>query len=1328
MLKSLSILWGIIIFSSPYVCAQNNKPSLDLKFDRTQTIQLGKKKIRINGPFVIASDGDKAIAVGSKQNELALPAEILVGKTGTIIFTFMTKSRRPENELRNRMLLTLRGQDRERVYFYQAGSETLYFAFKNFTDPQTLKSIKPIKFDRWYQAACTWDGSTVKYFLDGVLQGECQQPYVPKFPEGSSFLYLGSYIDGYTNPEPWGEDSCLIRDLKVYKRAMSMKEIIEATGKKTVDASKKFGPFLAVPKVAVAPVMDGELSDDAWQRASSMVTLIDGQKPEESFSYKNNNPKFSHDGNNLYVGFSSRFPATYKLLKGKLRGDKEPEVWADESFEFYLNISGKLYRFGGNVAGGYCESLNSDKSFNGNWLYKTKTNMQIDNTILWQGEICIPFKTLGISKPVGSEIKINFCRTWRSLERIGITGMTGGECYDKKDLFATLKISGSDTAFQEVSVNNPNFGTLKQNLQAFSSKNTKLRYTVKLLLSSGFAPERALAERTEIIKAGVIKQFAVNDRIKNSSYDRLLFQVKDTTNSELLMQQVVPFKVMKNYLDVVPVLSASKVYLKPRYTLVMDKTGGNSVQLELITPANKTIFTRTITSDKEIAVPFARNNKAGTYHAVIFSMIGGKKRIFTSKTFNYHGIGPWEKYTSNKRVLSPFKPLTVSGDNGNFDVGMWGRIYQYRASLLPTTITALKHPVLAASSLMINGRKVNNRLKMVKSTPCRVEFKGKVNSAGYDLSQDTWIEYDGVMWNSITIKAKTDLSNIKLKLEIPKSMAKFYHATAAGFGAGGGRTGVIDKNMALPFWPIVWIGSHEQGLTWFAESKAAWKTSDVNPLKIVKNSNYTFLEVKFADTLAKGKDIKIEFGLVATPVKPLPKNYPLNVFGDNWAVHLKSKTTKVPVTAVCLFPETLGAGFYDLPLNGPSPNAELKRIKKEIERCDKDNVTFILYQIAVGIPEEYPVVRDNLREWQRSPANHLPYYEPRNGKSGIIYNICPASIGADYFIYKFKEMVNKIKLKGVYFDFGTANPCSNRYHGCNGNYQILAKRKFYKRIAEVLADANDGKYTIVVHNSESVQVPVFTFVTHFFNGEGLRQLSSNVFHNGKDILDHYTITDFASEHSSLPWGITSSMYIPTDPLLAKFGGDKEEGGANSPQEKYKFRMTKATMAGALIHNTIPSSSRLHYGWFDKVIRFYDAFGVPQAEFMPYWRNSEYVKVLKGKDIYVSFYRHPDKKELLVVVSHISKEHLDQDVEIRFNLKKLGFKKLTSATELLTGPDPEYKHLYKDVPDTKSYSPRSRWRIPVKLGDFGVEFEGLHNDEIKLKLKHHSVALVKIKAE
>jgi hypothetical protein len=129
--------------------------------------------------------------------------------------------------------------------------------------------------------------------------------------------------------------------------------------------------------------------------------------------------------------------------------------------------------------------------------------------------------------------------------------------------------------------------------------------------------------------------------------------------------------------------------------------------------------------------------------------------------------------------------------------------------------------------------------------------------------------------------------------------------------------------------------------------------------------------------------------------------------------------------------------------------------------------------------------------------------------------------------------------------------------------------------------------------------------------------------------------------------------------------------------------------------------------------------VNQAEFMPYWRNSEYVRVIQGKDIYVSFYRHHDKKEILAIISHVSKEHLDQDVVVEFDPAKLGFKKLISATELLTGPDPEYKSLYAET---------NRDRNPVELGDFGVEFKGMENNQIKLRLKHHSVAIVKIEAE
>ena len=638
----------------------------------------------------------------------------------------------------------------------------------------------------------------------------------------------------------------------------------------------------------------------------------------------------------------------------------------------------------------------------------------------------------------------------------------------------------------------------------------------------------------------------------------------------------------------------------------------------------------------------------------------------------------------------------------------------------------MQQPVLSSAALSINGTAVTAPLTITKSMPNRVELTGQLTAAGYELTQNAWLEYDGVLWNRINVTARENLSGVKLKLVIPATMAKFYHATGAGFGMGGRRTETLDKDVALQFWPVLWIGNQEQGLTWFAESNAAWKTADATPLRIVKDKAQTSLEITFADKLDKGQEIRLEFGLLATPVKPLPKNYPLNVFGDSFGMHLNPKAPQAPIIAVPLQPDVLYAGFFDLPLDGPQPSIEMKKVIAGVRKGHDCNVMSIPYEAAMIIPEEYPEVKDNILEWQAVPASHISY--KAQGKDYKWFMTCPASGAADYFVYRFRGLVKEAGLEGAYFDFGVAWTCANRYHGCTGGYGILAKREFYKRIAGVLADANQGNYTIVVHNSESVQIPTFTFVTHFLNGEGLRQMSSGVFHQGKDLLDHYTIADFAAEHSSLPWGITSSVYCPADPLIAQFGGDKEEGGPNTPQELYRFRMTKAVMAGTLIHNTIPSSSRLHYGWFYKVIRFYDAFKVPQAEFMPYWRNQDYVQVRQGKDVYVSFYRHPEKKEILAVIAHVSKEHLDQEVEIQFDPAKLGFNKLTAATELLTGPDPDYEHLYTAVPDTKWYDENGRWRLAVKLGDFGVTFNGLENNRIKLTLKHHSVALVKIQGE
>ena len=587
-----------------------------------------------------------------------------------------------------------------------------------------------------------------------------------------------------------------------------------------------------------------------------------------------------------------------------------------------------------------------------------------------------------------------------------------------------------------------------------------------------------------------------------------------------------------------------------------------------------------------------------------------------------------------------------------------------------------------------------------------MELAANRKATGYEISQEAWLEYDGVFYQRVRIRADRDLGALTFSLPLPEESAKFLHATASGFGGGSRQNLRLDRNHELPFTPSVWIGDEERGIAWFAESTAGWSTQDPRPIKIRRAGKTTRLEITFADSLPAGADVAIEFGLLATPVKPLPADYPLNLFSDMFSVHLNSPAPRHPIISAGEA-SWEGAGFFDLPLGEASPKT-WQWLQEQFQRFEKNRGVLTPYTAAMMLPEEYPEAASRIAEWQIVPASHLNY--TRDGKTRTWYWTCPASDAGQFFAWKFDRLLDQVPLRGIYLDFGPAYRCGNSLHGCRDRYPLLAQRRLYQHLAAAFLRHGVRDYTIVVHNSECVQWPTFTHVTHFLNGEGLRQMSSTTFHNGRDLLDTYTRLDFALEHSSLPFGVTSSVYVPTDPLLKEFGGGVED------QELYRFRMTKAALAGTLVHNTIPSPSRLHYGWFDKIVRIYEGFGVPTAEFLPYWRNGAMVKVLKGKDVYVSLYRSRTRPEVLAVVSHLSPEHLDQEVEVEFDAKALGLRELTGAEELLTAPDPGYERLYAET---------NRVRMPIQLGDFGVENVRLEGKSVSLDLKFHSVALVKL---
>ena len=510
---------------------------------------------------------------------------------------------------------------------------------------------------------------------------------------------------------------------------------------------------------------------------------------------------------------------------------------------------------------------------------------------------------------------------------------------------------------------------------------------------------------------------------------------------------------------------------------------------------------------------------------------------------------------------------------------------------------------------------------------------------------------------------------------------------------------------------MVWVGMEDKGICFFTETRSGWTVPARETYSIMKKDGKAVLEVAMRKELKAGEKFEFEFGFIATPVKPLPGNYPLNIFGDSHCP-LMRRPGRTPVNSLFVgsapYPNEISSYFCDLPNEKESP--AVAPVTQLLKRRDAAGNKMVVYMDARYLSDEYPEMAAFKDEWKFSPERTLNY--TRDGRKYMLYDCCPVTGASAFFHMHQKRFLERFKADGIYYDFGTFGICSNPLHGCRERYPILAMREFYRRTALVQYQSGIREPLIVLHNTDSVQIPAITFATHLFNGEHIRQSSSTIMHNGKDIQDTYSIEMFASELGSMPFGLTNAVYQSNDVLLPQFGGGKEE------PELYKFRITQAFLAGTLPHNTIVAQSRCHYGILDKIVRIYDAFRVPEAGFIGYWNSPATVK--GAENIYVSVYKHPSEKKALAVISHIGKAHENQKFEVVFNSGLLGFTP-QKAVDKMTAPDPEYGELYRI--QAKNRVPRDR--APLKLGDFGSKVDGIRDGSLKMSLKYHTFALVEL---
>ena len=1248
---------------------------------------------------------DGGLVIG--ENGKSWNAKELVGDNQGSIFFDAVFSEAVNRSPAQRVLMHLRTAGRLTLAWNAYFNETLQCELtdQSKTYRVTFKELK-IEYGRKYSLGVTWDGEVVRVYIDGVAVDSGVQPIAIKKAKVSK-LNIGPYTDKYRVPHRWKSDIVISR-LRVWDEAVSPAAVAEDHGvkfRKLVESHKAMLTVPRLPPSIAAPVIDGRLDEKMWDHAGSLVQLIHGNFVGKSGRLPPHSFRLAYDDEKLYLGFDTLFPGGFSCVAGLERtAESEPEAWGSEAWEFFFRMDGKLYRFAGNYAGGTLESCKpGGKNWNGKWKWAFSKTKNIDDSVLWQGETEIPWKTLELEGPYQGESNFNFARSWTIPACGTISSLNeAGRGYIPDQDCPTMTFAPV-AGYRLRDRTDPARGEYEEKYSLCGgARGGRIAYEVSLAARDGSLGFKRIHLTEVEAKGGETIPGSFKAGTALPGYDAIVHELR--FNGKTVMRQAVPYDLDMRVFEV------ETLYLKEKVRIHFRRPFAGS--FEILSADGKRLLSQS-TDGSDFEVPFPRDTPPGDYRFRICREDGALAGEVSSF---YPGIGEWEKQNAHKDwILPPYSPIKAEASGGSLAAEVSMRRYEWSRSLLPSSLVSQGEELLDGPvEIIVDGESVPcSRLELTENTPARIAFSAAGESAAAKVRNDAWLEYDGVQYNTFSVVPSRKGCSLKIRYRLKRGIGKYLHASAGGQWGSKRTLKIADGATSLGAYPILWTGNEEKGLCFFYETREGWNADTLKTYSFDKQDGALLVTVSVAKKLAAGKEFAFSFGLVGSPARPLAPNYPYDTFSISTSANL-NRPGRRPTLDVALMdcPIRRGdLGSYFADLDEPDYRTDLKRYRWVVEHHGKESgVRLIPYTCARFLSSAYPEVRAFLPEWTFTPECALDY--SHTGK--FLYECCPASSATDFFVWKFKTLLKLVpEIKGIYLDFGLVHECSNKEHGCHKSMAILGQREFYRRLAVAQIEAGIANPVIVIHNTDCVQLPAMTFVTHLLNGENIRQESSTMLHNKKDILDSFGIERFASELSTLPWGISNSFYMPYDTLTKKNGGDE-------PTHLYSFRMGMASIGAGLVHNTMQAMHRNHVGLFDKVVRIFDDFGVggKNMRFVGYWRNP--ATVANGDGVYVSC--HTDGEKLLAVISHIAKAHQDQDVEITFDLEALGISgKLRQAVDMMAKDDPDYQYLFR----RKKEKGKDIAKSPIGLGEFGTKVLGFDGKTLKLHLPYHRFAIVRI---
>jgi len=709
----------------------------------------------------------------------------------------------------------------------------------------------------------------------------------------------------------------------------------------------------------------------------------------------------------------------------------------------------------------------------------------------------------------------------------------------------------------------------------------------------------------------------------------------------------------------------------------------------------------------------------GTDGAEILS----KKRVFTFE--KKHWV--WEENTLgiSDEVIPPFTPLRVSGatvasvlrDHTMNGLGLWQQVRSLDSDILARPMTV--ECALAGEPQVWQSRP----LVFVEKSAHRVVAQAVATAGGVTWRAASTYDYDGFMWVKVCLEADEEATVDRLTLRIPMKAAEctLMHACAdrirknkAGLiPEGSGQvwdSGNVERYrlsgkriMQTELLPYLWLGGEERGICWVADSSLGFSLKDgAAAVRVLRPDPETVLaEIDLINqpTVIDGER-SLEFGLQATPVKPLPRGW------RNW--HFGCGSYIRGMKNISFGVHALGAGqtiaWWKYPMSHDYSYLDYLRRATRTKREDLefvrewkaktrpafarwaeknvDSLSRSYTKFLKGgetIPQMWLRWRDiYMKSWssiasrsdllvpytdQRLQISDCPeaeyyaaeWWNPQLISYAVAMRTFPTPSNIDFTVYYYKKMLEH-GFDGIYLDDSYILPgnCPDNDTAVLDNERILprmgllATRELIKRLAVVQHQMGLSPRLIIVHMSNAFLIPAFAFADVSYDWE--------MGYGETDFQDRFSLDFIRTESSGLQAGMV--------PLVLGGVVKKSDVSWSDWLSGEKKRLTRTSLAMTLIHE-IRINHQKHAIAGDLIHQAYRTlhrFGIADetCEFVAYWRKDAAIGV-EGGDFRLSSYRRPGR--LLLIVANMGDE---ATAELRLDPAKLELREDVALVEVESG--------------------------------------------------------------